>query len=380
MSPHPRPRLKLEVLEGRDCPALNFAFDGLGNVLVTGNPDPGGLVISVAAPNLYTFDNGGTLALVNQPIPGGLTVQTGGTNDIISIQLDPGAMIGGNVMVDTGAGNDFVEIVGTDLSSTIGGNVTLSGLNAFLPNSVQSVTIGGSLRVNNFFENDGIVFGLSGANVGGDFFVGTGNGTDDIIIDGGTIIGGQVQALLGNSLAGTQSFTMTAGTSVGRNFTLLAGNLDDSVVLSGVIGGSAYLNFGNSVLSNTLAFNAGSFIGGQLTVFGGNGADSLDTFAGTVGGSVYANLMGGDNSFNVTGNVFGHSLNYFGGSGVDSFTFGATAQAPLASLYVSLGAGDDVVTLDSYPFTRGFINFGAGTDTLNQAPGLIFFNLILLNL
>ncbi|MGF1581219.1 MAG: hypothetical protein ACFCD0_17780 [Gemmataceae bacterium] len=380
MSHHSSPRLQLESLERRDCPAINYFLDGLGNITVTGVPDPAGLVVTVAAPNTYTIQNGANTVLDGLSIPGGLTIRTGGSNDTVTVSVESGALIGGNVFIDTGAGTDGVEILGANaLTSTILGNVNISGINTGFPNAVDSVTVGGFVQINNFQENDGITFDLLSSIVGNDFFINTGNGTDVVTINESTV-GGQAFVQLGNSLGGIQTFSVTSGATVGRNLTVLAGNLDDSVVLSGTIGGSAYVNLGNSLLSNTLAFNTGSTIGGQFTYIGGNGIDNLDTFAGSIGGSVFVNLMGGaSNNVDFTGSMFGRSFVVLGGSGVDTFSLGATAAAPLASFYASFGAGDDTVTLDVYPFTRLFVNLGSGNNDFNQPAGVVLLFATVLN-
>ncbi len=59
------PKLRIECLEARDNPApLSFAFDGLGNLQITGIPDNanGGLAVLVPAPNLVDVIDGGELA------------------------------------------------------------------------------------------------------------------------------------------------------------------------------------------------------------------------------------------------------------------------------------------------------------------------------
>src|SRR5262249_48026479 len=176
-----RPRLRLEQLEQRWTPANYFLIGSTlfvsnlsgpaptltavvnANNTITGTDD-GGTPITFAATNLditgtnppdtTTATGGGRLA-------GNLVINSGNGNDLVSITP---AGIGGNVLVNTGFGNDTLvestavgglsllsDPLGTDTALVLGsqgGLVSLTGLHTVTPAS----TAGDSVFINSSAE------------------------------------------------------------------------------------------------------------------------------------------------------------------------------------------------------------------------------------
>src|SRR5689334_17584881 len=109
-----------------------------------------------------------------------------------------------------------------------------------------------------------------------------------------------------------------------------------------------------------------------MTILGGTGSDSLDTFAGTVGRNLSVNLGNAltdplkTNTFAFTGTVLGSRLTYIGGTGFDDVRLGdPILGGTLQGVYVSvmLGAGDDSLSIAATGLRYLYADFGAGADS-----------------
>ncbi len=353
-----------EVLEARDCPALNVALDGLGNMTITS-------ASGAATVGLMLTGNSEYIITENfVPISATPFVAPGNVNILLpsagadSVGIDFGGFsMGGNLNIDVGQGNDTVSIGSLfGFPGTIPGDVRVSGANNQLFGIVENALIGGNLTVLSHMENVSTNYFLDGAFIGGNVSILAGNLDDNITFGqlAPTIIGGSFQATLGN---GTNNIVVLAGSSVGGNVTAIGGDQNDAVTLDGDIGGNAYLALNNG--TNNLIL--GGSVGSNLTMIAGSGDDNV-TFPGAVGGNVYLSLggafmAGNVVNFDTTATVGGSSFSYFGGSGADSLTF--NGSAPLARVYSSLGAGADTFTLGTMsPLAFLYVDFGAGDDVL----------------
>ncbi|MGF1581942.1 MAG: hypothetical protein ACFCD0_21665 [Gemmataceae bacterium] len=366
-------------LEDRFCPSsFNLFSDGLGNVTIASDTS-GAISVVASAPGLIDVFSSvppasANLVFDDLPVLGNLTLRTGGLNDNIAVVLNPGASINGDLTIDSGIGTDSV-LLGGDAGSTIGGNVSLRNANTVSVSGTGVFSIGGSILVNSFQENDNSSFTLSNVFVGRDVSVQTGNG-GDIVMLSGSVIGGSASAFLGNALT-SQSF-MLDGSSVGGRLSVLTGNGDaDAITLTAAsVGGPAYVNMFNGFGTNQFSFDADSSIGGSLVLLGGSGTDQVNTFEGILAGNFYANLGGGQNDLDFTGSsLFGTSISYFGGAGDDGILF-EPATISQARLFASLGAGADSVALNTSGLQGLFLDFGAGSDTFTQTVPLPLFAVV----
>lgn len=370
--------LRLEHLEERDCPApLTFQFDGLGNLRISGMPDPAGLTIDIAAPNSYTITDGANVIASGWDVPGSLSIFTNSpTDDLVFINIDSGASIGGNLYVDTSTGNDAVSITGFDPSSSIAGNVTVNNSNLF---SMFSTSVGGFLTVNSFRENLPFLGLIADGTVGGNLTLMTGNNNNiipDIASIATTLVGGSTYVNMQN---GVNSYSFDALSSIGTGFTYLGGSGDDFVIMNGTIGGGANVQLGTSLTTNDFLMAPTALVGGSLSVTGGLGADNLSV-EGFVGGSSTFNLGSGTNVLYFNAASSGSSFYYMGGTGTDDVTIDAASDLSLARATVILGAGDDTFTLNSSLLSYLYVDFGVGTDTFNNGIGFFPFPAYLRNL
>ncbi|MGF1578441.1 MAG: hypothetical protein ACFCD0_03670, partial [Gemmataceae bacterium] len=331
--------LSLETLEDRYCPTLNFFFDGLGNLTVTGTPN-GMLTVASPSSGMFSFtDNTSTRGPF--AAPGNLSLQfgTSAADDTIMIDL-MGNSIGGNLTINTGTGFDTVILASlAPAVSTISGNVNLNGVNSL---TTVDLTVGGNLFASHSFEHPATPNGyaLGGTALGGSFNYLGGNNVDIVSFSAGilsptTFVGGNTTLSLGNgaSLVGQDPFM-----SFGNNLSVTAGSGDDNVSLNGFTGGSVYFNAGGG--NNVLSFSGS--IGGNVTWIAGSG-DDVSAFTGSVAGNAFFSLGGGNNGVTFDGSVFGRQFSYFGGSGEDNLTF--NGSAPLAQLIGQFAAGNDEFTL-----------------------------------
>ena len=368
---------KIECLEQRDCPApLNFFFDSVGNLKITGSPASpglGGLEIISGPDGVIEVVDGGITALPATPVNGNIIVQVDNGDDLILMDLTGGSLFG-SVQVDMGQGDDEIEIFGAGTS--IAGSVSLSKVNGFV--LIEDVLIGGNVTINNASENllNDITLDLSF--VGGNFSY-TGGTARDVVTISETFVGGNAYLSMSN---GVNSFSITGGltTAIGGTVQFVGGTNDDNIVVDGIIGRSLYVN--SSAGANSLDFNSGSILGGNLTVIGGFQNDSVDlggvAGGGTIGGNVYLNLGGGDNSFALNLTVGGSSLTYIGGINEDNITFDTSASTPLARVYMQLGLDNDSLTLMSANMRYLYVDFGFGLDTFSGT--LPFIPVVLRNL
>ena len=166
---------------------------------------------------------------------------------------------------------------------------------------------------------------------------------------------------------------------VAGNFTYVGGDGRDELRLNGASGTTITLatmiDLGDNIFGGTqfaLLDNSNVFLGGPLTVLSTSPVNP-DVFAtdpgGSYNGNIFVNLGDGPNDATITGFFTGSQIDYNGGDGVDTVTFGTTGSP--AMFNASLGQGDDVFTLlaganIASPF---IVNFGGNADTFINLYG-----------
>jgi hypothetical protein len=282
-----------------------------------------------------------TVDLSNHVFNGNLTVNLGNNaNNSIGFGLwikgDGGGVIAGNLTVFTGNGNINMLVSGAG-NTVIGSSMSVVmgfGSNSF---TMSNAVVQGNARVDNF---------------------------QNAFIGNGSAIGG----FLTMDTSQTVLFNATRGVSLNNGF-MLGGFIDINTgadafdnVLFGPgtsIFGSAILSLGNG--SNQFVLQSGAAIFGSLTYIGGNDNDTVMLQAGsTVFG--FATLVLGNsgtgvgqlNFLDLAGTILGPQINIIGGNGTDIVVF--EGNAPGANLIGSLFGGDDQFTLN---LTKGSLRSAA---------------------
>ena len=215
---------------------------------------------------------------------------------------------GGELKVDTGAGDDHIQLRG-NLQTWRGGSLTMGE------------------------GNDKLTFNTAEVATGGRYTIDFGNGNDRLVINGAV-----------NTLT-----TMNVSFGEGNDSMYVKSNLDGS--------NSGLYDFGNG--DNSL--EVGGYITKSQTFLFGNGSDSF-----VVAGHVdYAtvNMGAGNDVFKVGSNLrYGATINM--GEGDDVLVAGGINNALDAStVTIDMGEGNDTATLTS--INGGKVEMGAGDDVLN---------------
>ena len=288
----------------------------------------------------------------NNSIGGDLTVIGGTDSQTVEVGVNANFAVGGNASFDLGLGVDTVDEDGSDVSIT--GDLDFLGVNLFENNGIM--VVGGNLSFDTTNESEDSELDNDGSlTVTGNLTYIGGDEVDDVFINDGTMIGGDLFADLGDGItagADDQDVNLTLGSSVGGTFTVISGDSTngDSVEMDGVtsIGGDINVDLGDG--SNTASF-LGTFGGTDISYFGGADTDLVVFGMTGANANVNVNLFSGDDSFSLNaGAVIGPKLRVDFGGGTDTFTnnFGAFIF--------------DASLLNWEGFDR-FYNFG--TDNLN---------------
>jgi hypothetical protein len=254
------------------------------------------------------------------PIHGNLTVIGGNGALVASEQLDA-LNIGGNLTIRGGASLDSLDLSVVP-GASIGGNLVVAKLNDLF---LDSAAIDGSLKFNDAGEANDNVLELKNSHVFGNLAYVGGAGSEDVDFEGTTPrVDGNVTVAFGNQLAtDTSFFVQPAGST--------------------------------------------SVIGGNVKVTGSNrGTDDVDVF-GVIAGKIQINLGNGTNNAAILGTIQGPTVNYTGGSGVDTVTYDVVAGSAAARFTAHLGAGNDTMTFGNSVAENpasAVVDFGAGIDAL----------------
>ncbi len=415
----PVPRLTLEPLEDRWCPALSILQTSTA-LTISGSPSSTTLPLSVTAtaPGTNTFrimdgnTNLGTWKI-------GASLQFNLTSEPNDVDLNlNGGYIPGNVLFSLG--NGFVgspaniPFASVNVSSgtttpvaggTIRGTLTFQGgrgqetnINvggfqatippAFTPVTITPITINGDL-IAKMPEN---------AN-------GFGNG---LVIHAGTLVVGSVQATNIDTLTLGDLTTLFRAATVGGDLSAtdasshhsmsvdLLGNVNGNVSVNaagttagfneftlqqqtagtgGSVGNLLTVSLGASANGNLFTVAAGTTVTGNATLINGSTStvpvNSIFDLEGTFDSSLTLNLGYGDNLVESdTGFIFGN-LSISGGDGNDTIS-GKTAAAFDATiggtLTVNLGNGNNVADIGLAPGGIFYWTSGGGSDSVALDP------------
>lgn len=338
------------------------------------------------------FDDNGSVGGLGK-ILGNVTVRNGSGSEAISIgrpaataSIDLPVQVNGNVFVTTrnNAGFDQFELVPGSIvqSSLYVTNVDLVSLGFFNPGAPVLAEVGGNIVIStptpqSVFAVD--VYATLGSNL---TITSSAASTKlaSLALNDGTTVGGNVTAVfanggsfvtLGSGVAGQPApfinGSVNVVTGVGNDQVYIAQDQVDFDAAS--INGNATFNLGQG--DNGFYFDFPAFIGGNLSVTAGNGANFVGgtlapnfAMSGTINGNLNVNLGNGDNTINFNAFVFGSQVTFQTGGGNDLINVMAGAFAFGAKLSVFAGAGNDTLNLDSNAFASAYLDggFGAADD------------------
>jgi hypothetical protein len=372
-----RSRPHLEGLEDRTVPAVSLMLNASGDLTgIFGPPPPGSLTATLVANNMFTivenahtfgtFHVGGNLTLNlgnsltqslitvdlgNSVFNGNLTINVGANAHSpigfgIWIKGDNGGAIAGNLTITTGAGNVNMLVSGAN-TTVVGSSMSVVmgvGFNTF---TMSAATVQGNARIDNFqtavlgnssavggfltmdatqavlFNANRTVFLQNGFTLGGFIDINTGaDALDNILFGTGTAVFGVAILNLGN---GSNMFTLQSGAAIFGSLTYIGGSDNDIVNLqagSTVFGSAAFVmgNSGTGVGQLNFLDLAGTILGRQINIIGGNGTDIVVFEGNAPGANLIASLFAGDDQFtlNLTqGSLLSATID--GGFGHNSF-------------------------------------------------------------
>jgi hypothetical protein len=389
-----RPVPRLESLEVRDCPAVSISLVS-GNIFVRGVPD-GDLTINAVNNNKIqiidgtklrgTFNVPGNINIQLTSRPGAINLDLNSKTLNGSVLMDLGngytgkgilpenrsvnifdsnattklgtGLIGGNVNIQRGDGNELVGVGFIQASTaenrpiTVRGNLTVVG-RASIPFQEdfqlgEGSDVRGAVSVTNY---DNVSLGLDSQTIE---TITTVRGNVSITTMG--VGGGLFANLYGNFL---RNVTVNGAASTANNntFSLIPPTNDDD----SFVGGHLNVSFGSAINGNQMSIlnavggTAVSQIIGTTTLISNNGTAGIDDvfLEGQFNNKVVVNLGAGDNFLTVdAAATFNSSLTYNSAlfnNGVNTLDI---AGLVLGQLFINLGNGDNDVTITG-PVNQG---------------------------
>ena len=272
----------------------------------------------LAGVNIYSATPGGAIR-GSLSILGGNgqeNLYLGGISTIMTpgVTRSPVAVLGSVTAATNENVNGFGNLLDILSGTRVGANVQTTNVDTvevgeITNQAVSPATIGGNLSAGDSGSHHsmdvditGVVNGTVSVNASG-FTPGFNEFTLEQQAAGvGGVIGNTLSVSLGNS-AGGNAFSFTAGSTVSGNTTLTNGSAATgasatTIDLEGTFNGSVSLNLG---IGDNLVTSDTGVVGGNLSITGGNGAETISGLVGTafdatVAGSVTINLGNGTNS------------------------------------------------------------------------------------
>lgn len=283
----------------------------------------------------------------------------------------------GTTTVANAAGNVAVNVGVASADGTTAGAVTVTGgktvtVTSTTTNAVNTEVTQSAVTVNGTADTTSVTVNQEAAATAGATVVGKVNGAVTItdVNSGSATAAGKIATV---SLSSYGNSTINSGALTTLNLSGTGGTL-------GVTAGSL-----TTPVVDTLALNVNNLSGGAITLDADyktlniSGTGKASTIANVTGTGVETLTVAGDAKVTLTADTFaalksvtvtntaGASLgtalanttSFVGGAGADSIVIGATTKT------INMGAGDDVVTLNSATLgAGGTLNGGEGRDTL----------------
>ncbi|MBO0699491.1 MAG: hypothetical protein J2P46_13935 [Zavarzinella sp.] len=366
-------RPRLEALEGRDTPAnLTVTFSALTHTLtIVGDSSNNALTVQGDAADPTRFHLSSTTDTFNHS-PGPLDTPGGVRNIAVwlldgddHVTFDNAVPIDLRGSLSVNGGNGANSVVTTDLkveknfSITNGTNASGSDIN-----TIDNVTVGGSLTINNGAGDTAMDIRRDTAGVsavGGSLSITNGPGTDSNII-ADLNVGGSVTVNNGraNPQTGSAGYTVI-GNQIHNDFrSQIRGNVSVSYLDGNVNGSDGIFD---ADIDGNVTFNHGT--GSAVTRFDGYATSLPVVIRGslTFKGSG-ANTVSVGKAFDYTGLVVGKNLTVTTGAAADTLVFNQLEVGGATRL--SLGDGGNAVAIDDSLFAGAFtLTTGAGNDQVS---------------
>jgi hypothetical protein len=368
-----RPRLSVEPLESRFCPVASISLEA-GTLFIRGAVTPNsptGLRVTETANNLVTItDNGhflGTYRTSNiymqltSHIGSPIVVDLGGhsltgnlyinlgigdttDNPVSGVFIDNGT-IGGTVTIVGGSGDETVQPGSNSFVAGVGptsdGPLSIGGDLIFDPKMSNIAGLFNTLDTGTPYDNDSITAPV--VTIGG-----------NLISAGGMAIGISSNTTIGGNLSVTPSAANGSG----------FGALQDEGTIDGSLSYTGNPNSPGDVILLQQENGGTAFVGQNVTINTGSGANGVQLAAGTqVGGNVSITEVNGDvalqGTINQNATVQGtNSLNFAFNGEIDG------------ALNVTAGNGGSSQTTSNFFSATGFTGtvFGNANFTLGNGP------------
>jgi hypothetical protein len=373
----------------------------VGNLLISGSNGSDSVTVDLNGksytgniPSINTGNGNDTINITNSSgtagsIGGNVTVLSGLGNDSVSLSSASAGVlrVGGTVQVFGGAGNDSFTFGNGSASTTVGGDLSVIGIENVQLDQGSNDQVGRNINVSlgtntgRLSLEQGLLSGTEVLTVGGSFNITGGQLSDDVFLRG-EVVGGNVNVQLGNGVGPDVAFgglgnflglssSPATTTLINGNFNYTSGSGADSLDLgSGVVNGNVGINVGDGNDNISLeTFTTPTIIGGNLTINAGNGNDLLGPLAGDggnqalIGGNALFNLgSGNDTASFAAGSSLGGTLLWHSGNGNDSLSLAGTQTY---NVNVTFGNGDDTFTLNNAAALLTGLVDGGGRVTAN---------------
>jgi hypothetical protein len=378
----------VEQLEDRLVPAFNAVYSpaiSIWTLTQVANSGAATVTVAVTGANQLQLTDGSTVTLGTAGANLAINMLPGTTE--LDVQLDTG--LTGNLTINLASGSR--NMIMTGAVNTVGGNLAITATTGdqFVElTGLTDLSVGGSVNINLGLGDDSVSSGTS-TTIGGNMTLLGVNHMDS----GSLTVGGNFsQNVSGESVVSDFGLLSEGPIAIGGSFTYLGNNLSDEIdfTTGGTIGKNVYLDLGTNFdpFSNQGLNMDGLVpmtIGGNLTILGGLNVAAVPNLflsgaTSTIGGNIYINFAGSSSSqADFDGTYGGNAITFIGGFGADSIDFDATTNN--ANGNFQLGAGADTFNLGTNTnLSFLYIDFGPGVDTFGNFSGATQPRLTLKNL
>jgi hypothetical protein len=379
----------LSINGGANGDSINLAASH--NVVVHGD-------LAVNAGSGANFITVGT-STISLTVDGNVNIIAGSGNDEVTLDNLTVGNVLGDLTIQTGAGDDNIQLGSTVAVSISHGSLSIDAGNATIGNGIAiglgaAVTVSGNtsltsgssgasngIAVNNLTTSalsintgsaaDNINVALNSAvTVHGDFTVNAGAGDNHVVMGTSAtalVVDGNLSIVTGSGTDEVTLNNVTAG-NVSGDLTIQTGAGDDIVELSkfaavSVSHGSLNINTGDATTLDTINILAGAptTVSGNTAIVTGNGNDFINVQSLTTNGLA---VNSGKRNDKVNLNAI-TSNGYFAvnlGDGKNSLTL---ANSTGKAVTVTGSAGADTINFDGNEFVSLTLNAGSGANVIH---------------
>lgn len=355
---------RIETLEDRVVLAsqIGVAFSN-GNLTLTGSAGNDDVIVTITGTNSIMLWSTGTFTGAGAGpflVTGNVNISMGGGDDTVSlVGASSGKLDSGDFLVDLGSGNDsFFTPDGVNAGITFTGNVSVQG-----GTGNDFMQLGGSNATNTFVANSVTVdMGTAGtktatldrATIGTNVSIKAGGSGDQAVnigaAGGSSTVGGSVTITQANGAtgytAGITNFTVTGNvsisngnsganganvnvmtSSVGGTLSVVNGNsagTNGVLVLTTTVAGNSTVKNGSATGTNGITLQGATFNGKSNTISNGASLTSSTINLGPTAASTFAGAVSATNSSGTGNNfIFVQQGTFLGGLALSNNVAGA---------------------------------------------------------